>query len=267
MEQDFYQILGVDQNASVKQIKEAYRNLAFKCHPDKNQGNPEAAEKMKQVNEAYAVLSNPEKRREYDAMRRQFGSSAYQQFRQHYSDQDIFSGSDINQMFEEVARAFGLRGFDAIFNEFYGKGYQTFRFKRPGVFAAGIIFSGLFGQGGPGQPVLGQKAGAGRLFQKAVEKITGVELPEDGADMVEDIRLSPQQAGEGGPYAYYFRKKAKKLVVQIPAGIREGQRIRLKGMGGEGKGGGRSGDLYLRVRLWKPWLKKVKDAASRLIKR
>ena len=112
---DYYQILGINQNASAKQVKDAYRKLAFQYHPDRNEKNPEAAEKMKSVNEAYAVLSDAAKRRKYDTLRQQFGSSAYSQFRQNYSEQDIFSGSDINQVLEQMARAFGLRGFDEIF--------------------------------------------------------------------------------------------------------------------------------------------------------
>jgi len=76
-QKDYYQIIGVDKNAGSKQIKEAYRKLAFKYHPDRNKENQEASEKMKHFNEAYAVLSNPAKRREYDALRQQFGSSAY----------------------------------------------------------------------------------------------------------------------------------------------------------------------------------------------
>ena len=68
---DYYQILGVDQKANAKQIKNAYRKLAFQYHPDRNDKNPAAAEKMKSVNEAYAVLSNADKRREYDTLQQQ----------------------------------------------------------------------------------------------------------------------------------------------------------------------------------------------------
>ena len=101
MEQkDYYKILGLDKDVGQKQIKEAYRKRAFKYHPDRNKEHPESAEKMKRINEAYAVLSQPEKRREYDMLRHQFGSSAYSQLRKNYSEQDIFTGSDINQIFE-----------------------------------------------------------------------------------------------------------------------------------------------------------------------
>ena len=121
MEQkDYYQILGIPQTAESQEIKEAYRQLAFKFHPDRNKEDPVAAEKMKTVNEAYAVLSNPAKRREYDSLRQQFGASAYSQFRKTYSDQDIFNGSDIHQVFEEVAKTFGFRGFNEIFKKCIG---------------------------------------------------------------------------------------------------------------------------------------------------
>ena len=135
MEQkDFYEILGIEREAGQKQIKDAYRRLALTYHPDRNRDNPDAATKMKEINESYAVLSDPEKRRRYDALRQTYGSSAYGQFRQTYSEQDIFRGSDIQQIFEELSRAFGFRGFDDIFKESYGEGYRTFEFRRPGAF-------------------------------------------------------------------------------------------------------------------------------------
>lgn len=109
VQKDYYQVLGVDKNATAKQIKEAYRQLAFKFHPDRNKENTGTIEEMKKINEAYAVLSNSVKKREYDTLKNQFGSSAYTHFRNNYSEQDIFSGSDINHIFEEMARNFGLR--------------------------------------------------------------------------------------------------------------------------------------------------------------
>ena len=122
---DYYQTLGVPPNADPKKIKLAYRELAFQYHPDRNKENPAAAEKMKRLNEAYAVLSHVQKRREYDTLRREFGSSARHRFRQNYTEKDIFSGSDIHRILEEMAKSFGFRGYHDIFREFYGKGYQT----------------------------------------------------------------------------------------------------------------------------------------------
>ncbi len=80
-QRDYYQILGVKKDAGPKEIKEAYRQLAFKYHPDQNKENPESSEEMKSVNEAYAVLSDMAKRHEYDILRQRFGSSAHHQFR------------------------------------------------------------------------------------------------------------------------------------------------------------------------------------------
>ena len=135
MEQkDYYEILEVDKNATQREVKEAYRKLAFQYHPDRNKDNPAAATRMKEINEAYGALSDAEKRRQYDELRQTFGSSAYGQFRQTYSEQDIFRGSDIHQIFEELSKAFGFRSFDEIFRETYGPVYKTFEFRRPGAF-------------------------------------------------------------------------------------------------------------------------------------
>lgn len=267
MEKDYYQVLGVEPDTAAKAIKDAYRQLAFQYHPDRNKENPGAAEKMKAINEAYAVLSDPSKRREYDALRQQFGSSAYNQFRNNYSDQDIFSGSDVNQVFEEIAKAFGLRGFDAIFKEFYGQGYRTFEFKSQGFFGGGFVFSGGFGRGK--KKSVSQSSTGGyleKLSRLFIEKVSGVEIPESGADSTDVIVLSPELAREGGPYAYFHKEKSKKLVVKIPPGVRDGQRIRLAGMGNKGKGGAKSGDLYLKVRIKMPLLQKVRDIISDLSK-
>jgi DnaJ-class molecular chaperone len=257
MEQsDYYEILGVPSDANEKQIKAAYRKLAFQYHPDRNTGDPESANKMKAINEAYAVLSNPSKRKDYDELRRQYGPSAYNRFRSNYTESDIFRGSDINRIFEEMARAFGFRGFDDIFNEAYGEGYRTFEFKRPGFSARGFVFTGPLGRSARKQsaPLV-----LGKLSRYLIEKLTGVELPQNGADATETIALTPQEAREGGPYPYYYRKKSKKLVVMLPKGLQEGRRIRLAGMGEEAKGGAKPGDLYLRVKLRKPLVQKLKD--------
>jgi len=106
---DYYQILSVPSGADSKKIKQAYRELAFQYHPDRNNENPAAVEKMKRINEAYAVLSDMQKRREYDTMRQQFGSSARHRFRQNYTEQDVFSGSDIHVILEEMAKSLSIR--------------------------------------------------------------------------------------------------------------------------------------------------------------
>ena len=253
---DYYEILCVPFDANEKLIKAAYRKLAFQYHPDRNTGDPESANKMKAINEAYAVLSNPSKRKDYDDLRQQFGPSAYNRFRSNYTESDIFRGSDINRIFEEMARAFGFRGFDDIFNEAYGEGYRTFEFKRPGFSARGFVFTGPLGRSAQKQTA---PAALGKLSRYLIEKLTGVELPQNGMDVTETIDLTPQEARDGGPYPYYYRKKSKKLVVMLPKGLQEGRRIRLAGMGEEGKGGAKPGDLYLRVKVRKPLVQKLKE--------
>jgi curved DNA-binding protein CbpA len=256
--QDYYTTLGVERTASAREIKNAYRELAFKHHPDRNRDNPDAVNAMKAVNEAYAVLSNPQKRQTYDALQNQYGASAHQQFRQSYDERDIFAGSDVFRVFEELTRLHGFRHYDEIFREFYGNGFRRYEVKRPGMTLRGFVFTG----GGPlrrGQVPKGLRPphfrrGWGRLAQGLLERLTGFAVPRSGADVEERIRLSTEMARQGGPYAYFHRRQGKKLVVKIPAGVRAGQRIRLAGLGEAGHAGGSAGDLYLRVVIVRPWL-------------
>lgn len=258
MENDYYKILGIAPDADAKRIREAYRELAFKFHPDRNAKDPTAAEQMKTINEAYAVLSNPGKRSEYDAMRTRFGSSAYQEFRHTHTDQDIFSGSDINELFEEVAKTFGLRGFDDIFKEFYGQQtLRSFHFGGPGFGGKGFVFFGVFGI----MPVLNLlKSVLFSPFSGFLPKGSGyTEIPGKGRDVEDEIIISHDLAKNGGPYAYLHKKTSRKLVVRIPPGIRDGQRIRLSGLGEKRRDTDAPGDLYLNVRIRTGMLDKVKN--------
>jgi DnaJ-class molecular chaperone len=268
-EMDYYQILGLSKEATRQQIKAAYRKLAFEYHPDRAGGSEESADKMKRLNEAYAVLSNEKKRSEYDQLKNQFGSSAYDRFRQNYSEEDIFANTDVGQIFEEMARAFGLRGFDEIFKDFYGEEFKRFEFHRPGMHGGGFVFTGRFGgrQGSEAPQSKLLRSGLGKMTGYLFEKMTGQALPQTGKDSTDIIRLSPEQAREGGPYAYLQRKRDKKLVIKIPPGIRDGQKIRLAGMGEPGKGGAPDGDLFIKVSIKKPLFKRLKDTARDLVKR
>jgi len=274
-QKDYYQILGVGGNASPEQIRQAYRKLAFQYHPDRNKGNPAATEKMKEINEAYATLSDARKRREYDALREQYGDLAYERFRQAHRPEDIFRGSDINEIFEEFARTFGFRGSDDIFREFYGPGYRSFQFRRGGVFGRGFIF---YHQ--PRPTSTGEKEGYATqwpgtgfalpgVFGKAIKyflrKTFGIQLPERGKDWKDVITLSPEEAQRGGEVEYQYRKwgKSKNLMVKVPSGTRNGQRIRLRGMGAPGKGGGEAGDLYLQVRIKRSLLRIIRDVFTK----
>jgi curved DNA-binding protein len=266
MEQrDYYTTLGVEKDASSKKVKEAYRKLALQYHPDRNP-DPSAASRMKDLNEAYAVLSDAKKRREYDLMREQFGASAaYGRFRQSYSEEDIFRGSDIGQIFEEISRIFGVRSSDEVFRQFYGPGYRTFEFRRPGFSGRAFIYHGhpraRRAAGGPEFQLGGP---LGRLLKYTLKKQWGVELPEKGRDIHDTITISPDLARSGGRVRYTYRPDSRDFIVTIPRGIGQGRKIRLRGMGRAGKGGGTPGDLYIAVRVRKPLKETLRDAISTL---
>ena len=240
---DYYRTLGIDKDATVEQVKQAYRDLAIQYHPDRNRSDPDALEKIKAINEAYAVLSNPEKKRDYDTLRAQYGSSAYNRFRSSYTERDIFRNSDIHQVFEELARSFGISGLDDILKRLEKQGFQHFEARRPGLYVKGFFFAGWL-KGG--NPLL-------RLAQNLQNHLAGnigtKQVPLKGKDIHDVIQLRPDHARQGGPYAYYHRKRAKKLVVSIPPGTGDGRKIRLAGMGEEGHGAGMSGDLLLEVKV------------------
>ena len=245
--------------------------MALTYHPDRNRDNPAVAETMKEINEAYAVLSDPEKRREYDSLRQQYGDYAYDRFRQGYSEQDIFRGSDINQIFEEIARSFGLSGFDAIFREFYGTKYRSFQFHRAGFSGRGFVYFSPFGRRSPqpqgppardnqfGPPSIPLDGMVGKAAKYFLKKLWAVEWPERGKDLDGAITIDPVQARMGTEIRYFNRGRSADLMVKVPPGTRDGQRIRLKGMGSHGKGGEESGDLYLRVRVKNSFLKRIKN--------
>ena len=267
-QQDYYEVLRVETSASHQQIKESYRKLAFEYHPDRNRDDT-AAGRMKAINESYAVLSDPQKRSRYDALRQTYGDSAHDRFKQTYTEQDIFKGSDIQQIFEEFSRAFGLRGFDEIFKNAYGAQYRSFEFRKPNAF--GRVFVGTQGRGqgqgqgrglGSGFPMGGQ---LGRLIKYGLKKKWGIELPEKGKDIQDTIAVSSEMLQSGGKISYLCRKNQKELLVSIPPGMRGGQKIRLKGMGEPGKGGAESGDLYVEVQTRNPLLRKISKSAKSIL--
>jgi curved DNA-binding protein CbpA len=278
MEQkDYYKTLGVNENASFEEIKKTYRKLAFQYHPDKNPGNEDM---MKEINEAYAVLSNEHKRSEYDSYRQSYGFFARDRFRQAYTDQDIFRDSDINQVFAELSRAFGFNRPEDIFSRsaFYGNQFRTFQFKGPGFTGQGFFFFGPMSktyqdmlrasryqtnEAPAYRPSLFSRIllKGIRAFQNHMVKKYGLELPERGEDIEDGITISSEVASAGGKVLYNYAKpdNPRDLMIKIPSGIREGQKIKLKGMGKDGRHGGESGDLYLKVKVHTPFLKKIKE--------
>jgi len=220
---DYYQILGVSRNASEKEIKQAYRRLARKHHPDLNPGDKSAEAKFKEINAAYEVLSNPEKRKKYD----QFGEQW------EYAEQFAKSGGQERVRWD------------------FGRGGTTFEYGDLSGF--GDIFSSLFGDSGKGSrmrrgPRRGQDIespievtleeayhGSTRVIQlQAEEPCTAC----GGTGRVGN-RLCTMCNGAGGKVI------PKRLEVKMPAGVRDGSRIRIAGEGVSGRAGGKKGDLYL----------------------
>ncbi len=278
MEQkDYYKVLGVSEDAPSEEIKKTYRKLAFQYHPDKNPGKEEM---MKEINEAYAVLSDERKRREYNSYRQSYGFFARDKFRQTYTDQDIFKNSDINRVFAEMSRAFGFNRPEDIVSRstFYGNQFRAYQFKGPGFAGKSFFFFGPISEAyrdtlkaslrqasrAPGYRhslfskilLKGMKA-----LQNHLVKKYGLELPERGKDIEHEITISPEIASAGGKVRYHYAisDNPRDLMIKIPPGIKEGLKIRLKGMGKAGRRGGESGDLYLKAKLHTPWLKKIKE--------
>jgi curved DNA-binding protein len=221
---DYYAALGVARGASEDEIKKAYRKLAMQYHPDRNKGDKKAEEKFKDISEAYAVLSDKEKRAQYD----QFGAAG---FRQRYSQEDIFRGANFGDVFSGT-------GIDLndLFGHIFGGGHAGggrggFRVHYGGAApggAAGFDFGQVFGQG------------AGRGARGA-----------DGEDLSYELPVTIEEAHDGAEKLVTYQGPAgpKQIKVRIPAGIAEGQRLRIPGHGEPARGGGAPGDLYFTVAL------------------
>ncbi len=212
---DYYKLLGVGKSASPEEIKKAYRKLALKHHPDRNKGNKEAEEQFKKISEAYAVLSDKEKRQQYDTV----GSAGFQQ---RYSQEDIFRNADLG----DILREFGIN---------FGGGRATFRSAGTG----GGIFEEMFRQ-----PGAGGRAGHGFQDFRQPQQVKGndlsLELP---------ITLNEVLTGAEKTISLGRGSAAEKVSVKIPAGIETGKKLRVSGKGSPSPMGGPPGDLYLLIRV------------------
>ncbi|KPJ98421.1 MAG: integrase [Desulfobacterales bacterium SG8_35] len=205
---DYYEVLGVKKGCSTQDIKKAYRKLAMQYHPDRNKGDKEAEEKFKKISEAYAVLSDPEKRKQYDT----FGESGFQQ---RYSQEDIFRGFDLGDILKE----FGLGGLGGSFRTSGGEGspFESF----------------FFQSGGPG---------GGRASYRST-----AQQPVRGSDLTYELSVSLNEILNGSEKTISLRHETKteNVSVKIPKGIKAGQKLRLAGKGSPSPYGGPPGDLFL----------------------
>ena len=213
---DYYKLLGVPKDAKPEDIKKAYRRLARQYHPDLNKG-ADAERRFKEVNEAHEVLTSPEKRRRYD----QLGAN-WQQYAQ---------GGP------------GGGGFQWVFTGTPGGGFEGSG--DLGQFSE--FFRTFFGDVG-GLGAAEADTGRGRARTNGPFRSRG----QAGTDLESEVEVSLAEAYRGAERSIEVRRDdggRKRLDVRIPAGVRDGQRIRLGGQGSPGQGGGPPGDLYLRVRV------------------
>jgi curved DNA-binding protein len=208
-ENDYYQILGVSREATADDIKKAYRKLAMKHHPDKAKGDKkQSEEKFKQISEAYAVLSNPDKKKEYD----EFGSQA---FRQKFSQEDIFRGFDFGDIFG------GGGASDNFFSRIFGGAAGGRPRGRPRTFS----------QGGPG------------VHYEEIQPPKGQDL-----QMEMPITLHELAFGADKLVSFSHQGQTENLSVKIPAGTLPGKKLRVSGKGSPSPMGGPSGDLYVKLK-------------------
>ncbi|MGC8878696.1 MAG: DnaJ C-terminal domain-containing protein [Anaerolineae bacterium] len=216
---DYYKILGVDKNATEKQIKAAYRKLARQYHPDMNPNNPEAEARFKEINEAYEVLSDPEKRAKYD----QLGADwqRWQRAGGHPSDFDWSrwtttpGGQRVHVQYGAPEDFADLFGEDSLFSEF---------------------FNSIFGNMG----THARRTGGFGTYEYQARSQTG-------RDVEYEVEISLSEAYHGTTRV--LSRDGRRLEVRIPPGAKTGTRVRVRGEGERGIGGGSSGDLYLRIKV------------------
>lgn len=222
---DYYATLGTEKSASQDEIKKAYRKLAKKHHPDANKGNAASEAKFKEITEAYEVLGDAEKRKKYDMFGNQTQFAGGQNFD---PSQYGFGGGNVHDAgdYSDFFNTFFSDAFDL--GDLFGQG-RTGGGRNTRVYQGGGM-DGLFGRAGGGAP-----------------------RSQKGADIEAQISVTPEEGAAGGEkrISLQMQSGTRSLSFKIPAGVRDGETIRLKGQGHPGSGGGQSGDLRLTVHMEK----------------
>src|SRR5689334_8279089 len=265
LEKDYYKVLGVSKDASADEIKKSYRKLARKHHPDANKGNTASEDKFKEISEAYNVLSDEKRRKEYDEARSLFGGSGVRMPGQ--GGQGGFGGFDLGDIFGSQPGSTGGRLGDLLGGVFGNRGGTQARPRRGAdietetSLAFGDAIDGatvslrLAGEG-PCGSCAGTGAKAGTVPRvcptcegtgAASRNLGGFALSEPcktcrGRGLVVDDPC-PVCSGSGRAMS------TRTIQARIPAGVGDGQRIKLKGKGAPGERGGPAGDLYVKVHV------------------
>jgi curved DNA-binding protein len=208
---DYYKILGVEKTATADAIKKAYRKLAVKYHPDKNPGDKKAEDKFKEINEAYDVLGDADKRKKYDTLGENW--NAYQQQGGNPNDFDYSQWANAGG---------GAGGRQQYRTEYYGGDESQFS----------DFFESIFGHGASG-------------FGNARHRTAQMR----GQDMQAETELTLEEAFHGATRQVTLNNQ--KLNLKLKPGIKEGQVLRMKGKGGPGMNGGEHGDLFITIHVKK----------------
>ena len=229
LQKDFYKVLGVSKDADEATIKKAYRKLARTWHPDQNKGNPEAEERFKEIGEAYTVLSNPEQRQQYDAIRA-MGAGG----------------------FRGGAGGSGASGvnFEDIFGAFGGGNGGNVRFATNG--GAGInlddILGAFGGFGGGSSRGSSPFAGASQFGDfGGAHGASYQQAPQKGEDLHASTRITLRQSLSG--VNIKLAVSGNPMTVKVPKGIKDGQSVRLRGKGKASLNGGATGDLIVTIHV------------------
>jgi DnaJ-class molecular chaperone len=255
-DKDYYQALGIAAQANEDEIRRAYRRLALQWHPDRNPGRPEASERFKEISEAYAVLIDPAKRREYDRLRQVGAPSGFRPSREDLF-RDLFADPRASEIFEDLAREFervGLRVDRSAFRKTLFEGRAVVA---GGVFVVTpfttlallrVLRSFLGGRNPAPVPAHGQGMLARAL--RIGQRLLGVGTHRIGPDVSYPLRLSHDEAARGGVRRLTLGREQQRneVLVTIPPGVRSGTRLRLRGKGRPTVDGG-SGDAYLIVEV------------------